>query len=256
MQTPILETERLILRPLTVEDAPAVFALASDERVTKYMTYPTHRNIETTVEWLESIDHSTDTEYDFGFVEKESGVLIGSGGIYWNGDYQQWRVGYNLRFDRWHKGYATEAAREIVRFAKEALKAERIGSCRAVENPNSGRVLRNCGLVFTKYGDYQKIDGSVSFHCKEYLWTKDGKELTHHKGTDTLKTERLILRKFKKDDFKDIFQWASNPKVNRYVSYQPHKTLAAPFTPAAAGDAAAVHSPSKRADGRRENCDK
>ena len=185
MQTPILETERLILRPLTVEDAPAVFEWASDERVTKYMTYPTHRNIETTVEWLESIDHSSDNDYDFGFVEKESGVLIGSGGIYWNGDYQQWRVGYNLRFDRWHKGYATEAAREIVRFAKEELNAERIGSCHAVENPNSGRVLRNCGLVFTKYGDYQKIDGSVSFHCKEYLWTKDGEELTHHKGTVT-----------------------------------------------------------------------
>lgn len=204
MQTPILETERLILRPLTVEDAPAVFEWASDERVTKYMTYPTHRNIETTVEWLESIDHSTDTEYEFGFVEKESGVLIGSGGIYWNGDYQQWRMGYNLRFDRWHKGYATEAAREIVRFAKEELKAERIGSCHAVENPNSGRVLRNCGLVFTKYGDYQKIDGSVSFHCKEYLWTKDGEELTHHKGTVTLETERLILRKFNKGRRKAI----------------------------------------------------
>lgn len=188
MKTPILETERLILRPLTVEDATAVFEWASDERVTKYMTYPTHRNIETTVEWLESIDHSADTAYDFGFVEKESGLLIGSGGIYWNGDYQQWRVGYNLRFDRWHKGYATEAAREIVRFAKEELKAERIGSCHAVENPNSGRVLRNCGLVFTKYGDYQKIDGSVSFRCKEYLWTKDGEELTHHKGTVTLET--------------------------------------------------------------------
>lgn len=226
MKTPILETERLILRPLIVEDAPAVFEWASDERVTKYMTYPTHRNIETTVEWLESIDHSTDTEYEFGFVEKESGVLIGSGGIYWNGNSQQWRIGYNLRFDRWHQGYATEAAREIVRFAKEELNAERIGSCHAVENPNSGRVLRNCGLVFTEDGDYQKIDGSVSFHCKEYLWTKDGEELTHHKGTVTLETERLILRKFKKDDFKDIFQWASNPEVNRYVSYQPHKTLA------------------------------
>lgn len=36
----------------------------------------------------------------------------------------------------------------------------------------------------------------------------------------------MILRKFKKDNFKDIFQWASNPKVNRYVSYQPHKSLA------------------------------
>lgn len=226
MKTPILETERLILRPLCVEDANAVFEWASDERVTKYMTYPTHENMEATVAWLRSINHSADNEYEFGFVEKESGKLIGSGGVYWNDDYNQWRVGYNLRFDRWHQGYATEAAREIVRFAKENLHAERIGSCHAVENPNSGRVLKNCGLVFTKYSEYPKIDGSMTFRCKEYLWTKNGEELTHHKGTVTLKTERLTLRKFKESDDTDIFEWAGNPKVTRYVSYPTHKSLA------------------------------
>lgn len=226
MYTPILETERLILRPLTVDDANAVYEWASDERVARYMIYPKHETIDTTLEWLKSIDHSLDTEYEFGFEEKETGVLIGSGGVYWNDNYKQWRVGYNFRFDRWKKGFATEAAQEMVRFAREELKAEHIGSCHAVENPNSGRVLRNCGLVFTKYGEYEKFDGSVTFRCKEYLWTKNGEELTHHKGTVTLKTERLILRKFQKSDYKDIFKWASNPKVNRYVSYQPHKELA------------------------------
>ena len=70
MKTPILETERLILRPLCAEDANAVFEWASDERVAKYMIYPKHKSIETTLEWLQSIDHSTDTAYDFGFVEK------------------------------------------------------------------------------------------------------------------------------------------------------------------------------------------
>lgn len=224
MQTPILETERLILRPLTVADAPAVFEWASDERVAKYMIYPKHETIETTLEWLNSIDNNTDTDYDLGFVEKESGKLIGSGGVYWENDRQQWRVGYNFRFDRWHQGFATEAAQEMVRFAKEELNAERIGSSHAVDNPNSGRVLRNCGLVFSEYGEYTKFDGSVTFRCKEYLWTKSHEELTHHKGTVTLRTERLILRKFKKSDYKDIFVWASNPKVNKYVSYPMHKS--------------------------------
>lgn len=177
MKTPILETERLILRPLTTADAPAVFEWASDERVARYMIYPQHKTMDTVLEWLGSINDSTDTDYDFGFVEKKSGELIGSGGIYWEAENQQWRVGYNLRFDRWHQGYATEAAREMVRFAKEELRAERIGSCHAVENPRSGQVLRNCGLVFTKYGEYTKLDSSATFRCKEYLWTKSGKEL-------------------------------------------------------------------------------
>lgn len=112
MYTPILETERLILRPITVEDANAVYEWASDERVARYMVYPRHENIEATLEWLKSIDHSQDTEYEFGFVEKASGKLIGSSGIYFEEKRQQWRLGYNFRFDRWNQGYGTEAARE------------------------------------------------------------------------------------------------------------------------------------------------
>lgn len=83
----------------------------------------------------------------------------------------------------------------------------------------------NCGLVFTGYSEFEKLDGSKTFKCKDYLWTKSGEELTHHKGTVTLKTERLILRKFKKSDYKDIFLWASNPLVNRYVTYPRHQSL-------------------------------
>lgn len=226
MKTPILETERLILRPLCVKDANAVFEWASDKRVAKYMIYPVHKSIDTTLEWLRSIDHTTDTAYDFGFVEKSSDKLIGSGGLYWENDNKQWRVGYNLRFDRWGKGYATEAALEMVRFAKEELQAERIGSEHAIENIASGKVLQNCGLVFTGFGTYTKYDGSKTFQCREVLWTKNGEELTHHKGSVTLKTERLVLRKFKESDYKDIFEWASNPKVTRYLSYPTHKSLA------------------------------
>lgn len=55
MKEPVLETERLILRPLTIKDAEDVFKWASDERVAKYMIYPRHENIETTIAWLESL---------------------------------------------------------------------------------------------------------------------------------------------------------------------------------------------------------
>lgn len=177
MYTPILETERLILRPLCVEDAPAVFAWASDARVAKYMTYPQHKSIDTTLEWLQSLDHASDTYYDFGFVEKTDGTLVGSGGLYWESEKQQWRVGYNLRYESWGKGYATEAAQEMIRFAKEDLRAVKIGSYHAVENTASGHVLEKCGLVFQRFGGHQKLDGSTEFQCREMLWIKDGELL-------------------------------------------------------------------------------
>ena len=50
------------------------------------------------------------------------------------------------------------------------------------------------------------------------------KPLTH-KGTQRITTDRLILRRFTAEDAKDVYIWASNPNVVKYLSYQPHKSL-------------------------------
>lgn len=113
----------------------------------------------------------------------------------------------------------------MIRFAKADLGAVKIGSCHAVENTASGHVLEKCGLVFHHHSTYQKFDGSVTFRCREVLWTKDGEELTHHKGTQTLRTERLLLRPFRSTDAADIYRFSGNPKVTRYLSYQTHRSL-------------------------------
>lgn len=47
----------------------------------------------------------------------------------------------------------------------------------------------------------------------------------HHTGTQEIQTERLLLRQFRHDDYEDMFEWASNPEVVRYLSYYPHETL-------------------------------
>lgn len=46
-----------------------------------------------------------------------------------------------------------------------------------------------------------------------------------HCGTKEIKTERLLLRPFRKEDYKDIFVYASNPEVTKYLSYSPHRSL-------------------------------
>ena len=52
----VIETERLILRTVTVDDAEAVYKWASDPEVNKYLIYPLHKSIDVTKEWLESRD--------------------------------------------------------------------------------------------------------------------------------------------------------------------------------------------------------
>ena len=164
----IIETERLILRPLRINDAEAVYQWVSDERVAKYMVYNTYTSVEEVVEWLTMIQ-KTDDEYHFGFVRKEDGMLIGSGSI--GPDSQRsgfWGFGYNFRYDCWGKGYATEAAKGMLMFVKEKFGVVRFSSSHAEPNKASGHVMEKCGLGFTGYGQFQKLDGSNQMRSMEY----------------------------------------------------------------------------------------
>lgn len=161
-----ITTERLILRQLTLDDAEAAFEWTGDERVAKYMIYSTHESIETTKEWLRTVK-STDTQFEFGFVRKSDGKLIGSGGIRLLED-GFWEFGYNFRFDCWGMGYATEASKAMIdhvrsKFGDVPLRAE----C-AAENTASAHVIEKCGLVFKGFGEYTSYDGLKTFKAKIY----------------------------------------------------------------------------------------
>ena len=161
-----ITTERLILRPLTLDDAEAAFEWTGDERVAKYMIYSTHESVETTKEWLRTVK-STDTQFEFGFVRKSDGKLIGSGGIRLLED-GFWEFGYNFRFDCWGMGYATEASKAMIdhvrsKFGDVPLRAE----C-AAENTASAHVIEKCGLVFKGFGEYTSYDGLKTFKAKIY----------------------------------------------------------------------------------------
>ena len=168
LKTPILETERLILRPLSENDAEDVFAWTGDTEVNEYMIYLPHKSVSFTREWLSKMDNDNDKSYTFGYLCKETNHLIGSGGIYYHLDTADWHIGYNLRKDAWHKGYATEAMKRIIAFAHQELGAVAFASEHAVENIASGKVLEKCGFRFCGDGTFTKADGSRVFPSKQY----------------------------------------------------------------------------------------
>ena len=171
--TPI-ETERLILRPLEITDAEHIFSTwTSDPRVTKFMIYSTHKNVEETRQWLQTVADNADNEkvLDAGFQLKETGKLIGSGGAYYQSQYDRWSLGYNLAYDHWHKGYTTEAARAIVDFLS-AQGIKRFMADHAIDNPNSGKVMEKIGMKFDHMGVYACFDDRV-FDAKYYIMDLD-----------------------------------------------------------------------------------
>ena len=158
----ILDTPRLTLRPLSQDDADAAFVWCSDPEVNRYMPYALYTHVEDVRRWLASVEAATG-EYNFGFVRKSDGLLIGSGSIGPDGVSSCWEFGYNFRRDCWGQGYATEAAQAMIDFAFREFGVRDFVANHAIANPASGRVMRKCGLVIDHVGEYSRFDGSETF---------------------------------------------------------------------------------------------
>lgn len=164
---PLLESERLILRPLTIDDLEAAFKWAGDPRVNKYMIYSLYKNPEDGLEWLSHL-YEKEKNIDYGFVYKETGELIGSGGIYYHEDADTWNIGYNLKFDFWKKGLTVEAMEKIIEYAKRRFDIKVIEGEFCVDNYGSRRVMEKLGMTFYEDTEYTKLDGSETFKAKTY----------------------------------------------------------------------------------------
>lgn len=172
MKTPILETERLVLRPLEIADAETVFAnWTNDEEVAKFMRWSKHENVEITKAWIQSevdfLEH--DGIYNFGFVLKETGELIGSGGLVFIEDKGMYELGYNLMKKYWNKGLATEAAKRILEFGIQELGQTRFFCCHAKDNPASGRVMEKVGFKYQNDAVYYSWDKTKKYDSKDYI---------------------------------------------------------------------------------------
>ena len=164
-----IETERLILRTVTVDDAEAIYVWASDTDVNKYLMYTLHKDINVTREWLKTRDINGKEEFDLGFVLKETGELIGQGGLVYREELDAWEIGYNLRKDYWGQGLVPEAIQAIIEYVdKEKGIRASVGEF-AKENSKSRRVMEKLGMTFWKDSQYSKLDGSETFDSCKYI---------------------------------------------------------------------------------------
>ena len=144
----ILTTERLILRKLVPEDYNEACRLLQDEQ-TMYAYEGAFSNDEVH-QWLDKQfeRYIIDGFGLWGIVKKDSGELIGQCGV----TLQQWdertvpEVGYLLRRDFWHMGFATEAARACTEYAFEVLGFTEIFSIIRDTNQASQHVAQRNGM--------------------------------------------------------------------------------------------------------------
>ncbi|MCM1182785.1 MAG: GNAT family N-acetyltransferase [Roseburia sp.] len=148
-----LETDRLILRRYTVEDAAAMYEnWASDEAVTKYLTWPTHSDVEVSrwvmADWVRQ--YSDKSYYHWAVVLRDNGdAPIGDMAVVnMREDVGMVHIGYCIGRDWWHKGITAEALKAVMAFLFDVVGANRIEARHDPRNPNSGRVMEKCGMKY------------------------------------------------------------------------------------------------------------
>lgn len=163
-----IETPRLLLRRITPEDCYEAFGWGGDPRVNKFMIYPLYEKAEDMRGFFESLDPESETVFEFIFISKQTGNAVGAGGIRYIEEGGLWTFGYNLKYDEWNKGYATEATKAMMEFVKERYGARIFEAEFAAENPASGRVMEKCGLTFHRSASYTKRGTDIVFPAKIY----------------------------------------------------------------------------------------
>lgn len=200
-----LRTGRLVLRRLNVDDAEAMFAnWASDEVVTRYLTWRPHASVDETrallEEWVES--YARDDFYQWGIelvgvangesdaaddslagssasatgsAGPAAGTLVGTISVVglFEG-IEACEVGYCLGRAWWGRGIMTEALAAVCDFLFDEVGARRVCSYHNVDNPASGAVMLKCGLRFEgvrRAGALDKDGAPVDIACYGLLAT-------------------------------------------------------------------------------------
>ena len=148
-----LETNRLILRRYANEDAAAMYKnWASDKEVTKFLMWPAHSNQEVSQsvieDWVNQYSH--ENYYHWAIVLKENGdEPIGDTAVVnMKEEISMVHIGYCIGRAWWHKGITSEALKAVMHFLFDVVGVNRIESRHDPRNPNSGKVMKKCGMKY------------------------------------------------------------------------------------------------------------
>jgi RimJ/RimL family protein N-acetyltransferase len=150
LPTPTLPTDRLRLRPFDDADADALFALHSNEHVLRYWDSPPWSERSRAERFIAACRKMAEegTGARVAIDRASDGEFIGWCSLsQWNPDYRSASLGYCFTEAAWGHGYATEAARAVLRWAFDTLDLNRVQAEADTRNIASARVLEKLGFV-------------------------------------------------------------------------------------------------------------
>jgi len=158
----IIETERLYLRELNVNDAKSFYQLNLYKEVMKYTEEGAFKNIEESRKFLENYDQYK--KYGIGrwaVINKENEEFLGWCGLKFTEKLNEYDIGFRFFRKHWNNGYATESAKACVELGLNKFKFPEIIGRAMKDNLASIRVLEKIGLVYDRDFDFEGYEGVI-----------------------------------------------------------------------------------------------
>ncbi|MDF2569811.1 MAG: N-acetyltransferase [Sporomusa sp.] len=181
---PVIETDRLVLRQLLIEDAASLYQYWSDPDVTEYLTLESFANIQEAVAMIELLNGLPASKQGIRWVitRKEDNKVLGTCGFHnVKLEHSRAEIGYELGKEYWGQGVMKESLTAILNYGFNKMKYNRVEAFVNVGNSKSAKILAKRGFRLDGLlREYEFACGKfVDQHC--YSLLKSDYELTFKK---------------------------------------------------------------------------
>lgn len=185
---PTLETKRLFLTELTINDVPKIVKYAGNENIsgnTQNIPHPYTR--EDAIFWIDksATGFKEQRQFTFAIKLKESKEFIGSIGLRVEVQNKRAELGYWIAEPFWNCGFAAEATHAVLHFGFETLNLNKIFATHLEKNPASGKVMLKKSMI--QEGKFKEhVHKNGVFHTLiQYRLTKDEFRTIYRKNNNS-----------------------------------------------------------------------
>jgi [ribosomal protein S5]-alanine N-acetyltransferase len=147
---PVIETERLKLRPVLQSDMAEIFSTFSDGDALRYYGMEPLKSEDEAFSLIEAFEKSfkSGSAIRWGIILQDEDILIGTCGFHnWSKSDKRTEIGYELNRNYWHKGFMNEALRAILHYGFNGMEFNRIAATIRPENSSSRALVEKLGFT-------------------------------------------------------------------------------------------------------------
>lgn len=175
MNTPRIETDRLILRRFTKDDIAALYEIHCDGEVNRFLPWFPLRSMEEAAAFFQERfagNYAKAQGYHYAVCLKTDDIPIGYVNVEMDDSHD---LGYGLRKEFWHRGIVTEAGKAVVaQLEKDGIPY--ITATHDVNNPRSGNVMKRLGMQYRYSYEEQWMPKNIPVTFRMYQRNLDGNE--------------------------------------------------------------------------------